>query len=850
MSKTIEYWKLDKEELLRTYGSSETGLTEAESTRRLKEYGFNKIPHKGHRSTANILLSQFKSPMAYVLVFASVLSLLVGDVNDAAIIFAIMLINAMLGFSQEYRSEKALEELSKYTSYSAVVFRDGKKHVIDTTELVPGDIVYMTVGDVVPADIRLLETQEFQTNESELTGESTPVDKDVKPIDIQKPLPYQLSNTALMSTNVSNGSGTGLVVTTGAQTYYGQLASSLSVKAPITDFQKNMANLGSFLVKMVLVLTTFVFLVNAILARGIVESLIFALALAVGVMPEALPVIITVGLSSGALRLAKKKVVVKRLEAVEDIGNMDVLCTDKTGTLTQNRITVEDIVDPEGHSNPALIKYGLLCNTAVVEKDKILGNPIDVAIWDHARHEGFDEASLNDFKHICEIPFQFNRRRMSFVFEKDGHRLLISKGAPESILDVSTDVGTDIESKPISPVKGKINSLIQSYGQAGNRLIALAFKEVENKSDYSPADENGLTFIGLVVLTDPPKEDAANAISRLKSLMIKLKILSGDDPIVTANVCQKVGVDNQGKTITGMDIENEQESEIRLVVEESNVYGRITPDQKDEIVRALKKNGHVTGFLGDGVNDAPALKSADVGISVEDGVQVAKEASSIILLEKSLSVIADGVVEGRKAFGNMVKYIMNTISGNFSNMLTIAVSSVFLPFIPMLPSQILLTNLLTDAPLLAISSDNLDEESLRQPKRLNIGSLARFSLYFGVVGSAFDFAMIISLVYILHLSPELFRSAWFIFSVLSEIVVTFSIRTKRRFYESKPSNLLIASSIIFAVLTLIIVYSPIGSLFQLVQPSLSILALTFAMITAYFFIVELLKKFFFARHDF
>jgi len=850
MPKTVEYWKIDRGELFRAFGSSENGLADAEAAKRQNEYGLNKIPDKGRRSAANVLASQFRSPIAYVLIIASVLSILLGDVTDGIIILVIMLINAMLGFSQEYRSEKALKELSKYASYSSIAFRDGKKRVIDTADLVPGDIVYMSVGDIVPADIRLLEIEEFQTNESALTGESTAVYKDIKPIDIDKPLPYQLSNTALMSSTVMNGSAVGLVVLTGKQTCYGQLASSLSAKTPMTDFQKNMGNIGNFLARIALASTVFVFLVNSLLGRGIIGSLIFALALAVTIIPEALPVIITVGLSNGALRLAKKRVVVKKLEAVEDIGNMDVLCTDKTGTLTQNQITVEDIVDPEGHSCPELIKYGLLSNSAVVEEDKILGNAIDVAIWNQARKEGFNETILWNYKHTCEIPFQFDRRRMSSVVEKDGHLLLISKGAPESILNVSTNVGSEIESAPILPVKEKINALTESYSQQGSRLIALACKEVENKPDYSPADESNLTFLGLIILTDPPKEDTANAISRLKSLNIKLKILSGDDPIVTANICQKVGVDSQGKVVTGSQIEDAQEDELRQVVEENDVYGRITPAQKDAIVRSLKKNGHATGFLGDGINDAPALKSADVGISVEDGVQVAKEASSIILLEKSLSVIADGVAEGRKAFANMTKYIMNTISSNFSNMLTIAASSLFLPFIPMLPAQTLLTNLLTDAPLVAISTDYVDEEDLGAPKRLDTRRLTKFSLFFGVIGTIFDFVLIMFLVYMLHLSPELFRTSWFMFSVLSEIVVTFSIRTKRSFYKSKPSNLLFFGSIVFAALTLTTVYSPIGLLFHFVQPSLLILTLTFAVIIAYFIVVEVAKKFFFAHNKF
>ena len=848
-TKEINYWKLQKDELLREFNASAIGLDDAEAARRLEEYGLNEIPSIEHRTSLSIFASQFKNPLVYVLVFASTLAGFLGEMTEAIIIVAIVLANAVLGFALEHRSERAVDELRKYLSYTTIVVRSGKKLVITTSKLVLGDVVHLAIGDVVPADIRLLDADELQTDESVLTGESTPVDKSTTPVALDKPLPHQLSNIALMGSTVMNGFGVGLVVATGRKTYFGHVASSLSLLPPKTDFQKNIASFGRFLVKVILLLTAFVFLVNSILGHKVLESLLFSLALAVGIIPEALPVVITVGLSEGALRLVKKKVVVKRLESIEDMGNVDVLCTDKTGTLTQNKIKVQDIVDPNDNSAPELIKYALLCNSAVVEGDRIIGNPIDVAIWDYARDKGFDEVSLSAFAHIHEIPFGFTRRRMSVVVESGGRRLLVSKVAPESILDVSTAVGDEIEVQSISKVRTEVNSLIEKYSQTGNRLIALSCKEIEKKSEYSTADEVGLTFVGLLVLSDPLKEDAAPAISKLKSLGIKLKILSGDDPVVTADVCRRLGIDFRGRVLTGVDVENMQESELRQAVEENDVFGRVTPEQKYAIVSALKKNGHVTGFLGDGVNDAPALKLADAGISVESGVQVAKEASSIILLEKSLGAIADGVAEGRKAFGNMIKYIMNTISANLGNMFTLAVGSLFLPFIPLLPSQILLTNLLSDAPLLTISTDNLDEEGLRTPKRWNIALIAKFALFFGLISSIFDFVTISSLIYLLHAGPELFRTGWFIESVMSEILVTFSIRTRRKFYKSRPSNLMIAASIIMASMTLVVVYSPLGLFLEFIKPPLWFLGLIFGILGCYFFLVEGLKHLFFSRYE-
>lgn len=845
----VKYWKGDVKDLLMEFNASETGLGEAEAARRLKEHGFNEIPHAGHRTTAMLLLSQFKNPLVYILIFAAALAGFLGDRAEATIIVVIMLVNAILGFAQEFRSERAFDELTKYLSYTAVVLREGRKRVIDERELVPGDIVYLKTGDVVSADMRVLEADELQTNESLLTGESTAVEKVSTSIQLDAPLPHQLSNVAFMGSTVVNGEGTCLVVATGKKTYFGSIANSLSTRPPLTDFQKSIARFGSFLVRMVLVITAFIFIVNSVLGHGVLDSLIFSLALTVGIMPEALPVIITVGLSDGAKRLVKKKVIIKRLAAIEDLGNIDVLCTDKTGTLTENEIKIQDIVDPRGQSDPDLIRYALLCNSATVDGDRILGNPIDVAIWKYAKDEGFDEETLKEFRSVHDIPFGYNRRRMSVVVEAGGRRILISKGAPESILEVSTHAGYAAGVKQISQAKDEINSLIEKYGRGGSRMIALAYKEVDDRQHYSVKDEYDLTYVGLLVMSDPPRKDAAIAIDRLKSLAIRLKILSGDDPVVTADVCRQVGIDLRKPVITGFDIENEKSGNLQEVAEENDVFGRVTPDQKLAIVTALRKNGHVAGFLGDGVNDAPALKAADAGISVESGVQVAKEASSVILLEKDLGVIADGVAEGRKVFGNMMKYIMNTMSGNFSNMFTIAVCSLFLPFIPLLPSQVLLINLLTDAPLITISTDRLDEERLRSPKRWNIRLITRFMVFFGLISSVFDFIMIVSLVYLLNTGPEIFRTAWFIESVVHEILITFAIRTRRKFYESRPSNLLISASVIMVAVTLVIVYSPIGLFFEFVRLPLWFLALISGILGTYFFLVETSKHFFFNRYE-
>jgi len=405
----------------------------------------------------------------------------------------------------------------------------------------------------------------------------------------------------------------------------------------------------------------------------------------------------------------------------------------------------------------------------MVEGDRILGNPIDVAIWTHARRIGFDEMSLSDYKRVHEIPFGFGRRRMSFVFEKDGGIILITKGAPESVVSVSSTVANGSGVRSLGPARAELDAIVGGLTRKGKRVIAIGYRNIEEKGNYSTEDERDLTLVALIVLSDPLKEDAAEAIARLRSLRIRLKILSGDDPLVTADVCRRLGVGDGGPALTGNSLENMTDDEFLKAIEENDVFGRVTPEQKFAIVKALKKNGHVVGFLGDGVNDAPALRMADAGISVDSGVQVAKEASSIILLEKSLNVTADGVVEGRKAFGNMVKYIMNTVSANFGNMLTVALGSLFLPFIPLLPSQILLTNLLSDAPLLTISTDNLDEENLSKPRKWRIDAVSRFMVFFGLISSVFDMVTIAFLIYFLHAGPELFRTGWWRAERLSAI---------------------------------------------------------------------------------
>ncbi len=818
----MEYWSLPIEKLLSSLDTSKKGLGEKEAEKRLGKYGHNAIEKKETRSALKIFLSQFKNPLIYILVFATIVAAFVGDKTEAVIILAIVFLNSVLGFFQEYRSEKALEKLRKYIKFKAKVLRNGERAEIEAEKLVPGDIVFLNIGDKVPADIRLIEVQDFSADESVLTGESLPVYKKTEHLKKENPNPQDLINTAFMGTIVASGTASGVAVSTGESTFFGKTASSLKEEKK-SDFEENMAKFGNFLLKIILITTVFVFAANFLLHKGLVESLLFALALAVAITPEVLPIIITVALSRGALKLAKKKVVVKRLSAIESMGNMDILCTDKTGTLTENKIIMTDYFDLGGKKDDKIVLYSLLANSAVVNRDKISGNPLDVAIWKYAK-----DASIEKFEKIDEIEFDFERKRMSTVV-KNEKILLISKGAPESIIDICKNLD-----------KKKAMEKVKELSSSGHRVLAVAFKEVKSKKDYTKEDEKDLKFLGFLTFTDPPKKDAKDALEAFDRLGVEIKVLTGDDPSVAFKICRDLGMDiKEEDVILGFDGD----------VNRAKIFARVTPEQKLQIVKALKEK-HVVGFLGDGINDAPALRMADVGITVDTASDVARDASDIILLKKSLKVVANGIREGRRSFGNIMKYILNTISANFGNMFTIAISSLFLKFIPLLPTQILLANFMTDMPMLSISTDNVDYATLKRPKKWDINLISKFMMHFGALSSIFDFITIFILMFVLNLAIPGFRTAWFLESCLSEIVITFAIRSKKKFYKSKPSKILVFMSAATFLIILFAIYSPIGKLFEFSKLSIPLLIMIFLILLAYFSCAEVLKRYFFKKYEF
>lgn len=846
-------WAQKTEDILNDLETSVRGLNSTESEKRLETYGLNEIAKKDKKSGVVILLEQFTNPLVIVLMVASIIAFFLGEQADAIIILVIVTINSVLGFVQEFRAEKTVRALRKLIAQKAKVLRNGEKIEIENKFLVPGDIVYLNIGDIVPADIRLLQEEEMTIDESSLTGESVPVLKTTMLTPDSRTLPQYLKNIAFMGTHVMSGSGYGVVIATGEKTFFGKTASYLKEPEIVSDFEKSMTHFSTFLLKIILIMTFFIFLVNSVLQHGVLESFLFALALAVGITPEALPVIITISLSKGAQKLAKAHVVVKKLTSIEDLGNMDILCTDKTGTLTEGKLGLQNCFNLEEQTDDRLLIYGMLCNDAVVGKHKVEGNIVDRAIWESEKKNAVLE-EYNTYEIIDRNEFDFTRRRMSAVVKgPDGKKHLIVKGALESIVQVVTKVRINGEDVTLDH-KGHMEEYLEKinkYRSQGYTTISIAAKEWNNDQS-TKEDETGLTLLGFMIFIDPPRKSAKSSLAKMQKLGVEIKILSGDDPLVTEAICRKVNFKILGgKILTGDELDAMDEKHFAEAIEKHNVFSRITPDHKYRIVKTLNTGAERTvAFLGDGINDAPAIKIADVGISVNTATDIAKEAADIILLRQGLHVISEGIIEGRKIFTNITKYILNTVSANYGNMFTVAFSSLFLKFIPLLPSQILLNNLITDTPMLAIATDNIDQEQLKKPKKLDVKMIRSFMSFFGIMSTIFDMTLILTLLFIFKADPSTFRTAWFVESALSEVLVTFSIRTKKPFYKSRPGKLLswISAGI---VLTLgAFVFTPIGSFFEFVTLDMFILGFILMIVTTYFVTAELAKKHFFKKFEF
>jgi Mg2+-importing ATPase len=832
-----EILTLPIEELLKRLKTSLNGLSSEDVEERLKLFGYNELVKKKKKKKRLAIisfLSHFKSPLVIILLIAGLISGILGETTNAAIIFFIVVFSIILDFYQESKAERAAEMLKQRVATTATVLRDGVKREVRLNEIVPGDIIYLSAGDIVPADARVITAKDLFVNQSVLTGESFPVEKIAQPLKSFDPSITEWRNYLFMGTSVVSGTAMAVVVKTGSLTEYGKIAKRLVEREVETEFQRSIRNFGYMIMQVTLILVLFVFFINALFMRGILDSLIFSVALAVGLTPELLPMIISINLSKGAISMANKGVIVKRLAAIQNFGNMDVLCCDKTGTLTENRIKLILHVDINGDENEKVSLYSYLNSYFQTG----LKSPLDEAILN------FKDINVKNYQKIDEIPFDFVRKRLSVVVGNQNQYFIITKGAPEEIVNICTyyefgDIIADITDE----IHRKIEQKYIELSSEGYRVLAVAYKRLkEIKPIYTVNDEKEMIFFGFIAFIDPPKETAREALQLLKKANIELKILTGDNELVTRKVCEHLGFDIKG-IVTGSQIAQMHDDALARIVEEANVFCRVTPSQKDRIINALKKNGHVVGFLGDGINDSPSLKNADVGISVDNAVDIAKESADIILLQNDLKVLHDGVLEGRKTFGNTMKYIMMGVSSNFGNMFSVAGASLFLPFLPMLPTQILLNNLLYDFSQSTIPTDEVDQEYIEKPKRLDIRFIRRFMIFLGPVSSLFDFLTFFIMLFIFNAYESLFQTAWFIESLTSQTLVIFVIRTRKSpFWKSKPSKLLLLSSIAIVIFALVLPYTPLGEIFEFVRPPATFyIALAIILIT-YIILAEIIKN--------
>lgn len=824
--------KLTFEDVLIKLETRPSGLTEQEVIERQKKYGFNTVGKK-QINIFKLFLRQLKNnPLIIVLLAATLVSFLLGQKVSSYYIFALILLSVALGFWNEYSAEKTVELLLKKITPTALVTRNDEKLEVNVSDLVVGDIVLLFQGAIVPADLRLIYSKGIEVNESILTGESATVFKTDTSRQNEK-----LSNIVFMGTSVDNGSAKGVVIGIGKNTEFGKIEKSATFIKPETDFEKGLSSFGELLVKAILVLVVVIFTINAFLGHRLIESLLFSLAIAVGLTPELLPVIVTVSLSHGAGKLAKKKVIAKQLIAIENLGNMDVLCTDKTGTLTEGNIELIDFLDKNNRRNSAVLMASLICSSTATHHE-IIGNSIDVAIWKYAtkNHIHVEPSILK----IKDEPFDFYKRAAFSVISKNGQLELIAKGAPTSILNLCKDKEKEI-------LKKKIEDL----NRDGLRVVLVGKKKIEKeKENYSWDDVNNLEILGYLTFLDIPKLSVKEALLRLRNLNVSVKIVTGDNEIVTRKVCREVGM-KITKILLGDQISKLSDEELKDKVKQTNIFARVTPEQKLMIIKAIKANGHTVSYLGDGVNDISSLRNADVGISVNTAVDVAKDAATIVLLRKSLNVVADGIMEGRRTFNNTIKYILMATSSNFGNMFSAAGASFILPFLPMTPTQILLTNGLYDISQLSIPTDNVDPESLLKPRHWDINFIKNYMIFFGPISSVYDFLTFGAMFYFFQAKPALFQTGWFIESLATEILVVFVIRTARTpFFLSRPGKYLLITCLLIVALGIFLPFTSLGKTFGFTAlPALYFIILIF-LVSTYLILVEVLKKLFLKKLSF
>jgi Mg2+-importing ATPase len=833
------FWSLPVDEVFRDLRASPQGLSRDEARRRLEQDGANRLKPSRRSTSLSLFLAQFKSPIILILIAAAILSFSLHDPADALIILAIVFMSGLLGFWQERGANRAVEKLLAMVQIKATVFRDAAPEEIPLEEVVPGDVVLLKAGDTIPGDCTILEARDLFVDEAALTGETFPVEKMEGKHPAETPMASR-SNALFLGTHVVSGQARAVVVRTGRATEFGKISEHLKLRPPETEFERGVRRFGYLLLEITLLLVISIFAVNVYLKRPVLDSFLFALALAVGLTPQLLPAIISINLSHGARRMARQKVIVKKLSAIEDFGSMNVLCSDKTGTLTEGTVQVHSALDVEGRESERVLFYAYL--NAYFETGFL--NPIDQAIRTHHLFE------VSSYHKLDEVPYDFIRKRLSILVARDDIHLVVTKGALLNVLSVCSKVETaEGRVEDIHLYEEKIRDRFETLSRGGFRVLGVSCRDMGSDRSIQKDQEKDMTFLGFLVLFDPPKAGVFETIQKLRQLGVSLKIITGDNRWVAAAVSQQVG----GQTpqlLTGEDLRSMSEEALARRVNEVEVFAEVEPNQKERVLRALQKAGNVLGYMGDGINDVPALHAADVSISVDRAVDVAKGTADIVLLEKDLGVLLEGIREGRRTFANTLKYVFMATSANFGNMFSMAGASLFLPFLPLLPKQILLTNLLTDFPEMTIATDRVDPEMVEQPRRWNLAFIRKFMVTFGILSSVFDYLTFGVLLLILQATPEQFRTGWFLESVISASLVVLVIRTRRPFFASMPGKGLSLATCLVVEATLITPWTPVAPIFDFQRLPVFFFPWIAGILFLYVLAAETAKRYFYRRVKF
>jgi P-type Mg2+ transporter len=830
------YWTRPAVEVAALLHSSEAGLAQAEAAQRLSSCGPNLLKLRQRTTAWGLFLNQFRSPIILLLLFATALSALLREWVDSSIILVILAGSALLSMLQEYRASRMIEALQARISAQATVLRDGAPQTIPAAQVVPGDVVSLVAGSLIPADGLLLEARDLLVSQAVLTGETFPVAKQPGIAAAHAGLAGR-NNCVFMGTSVRSGTGSALVVATGVTTEFGQIAGRLALRPPEAEFERGLRRFGYLLAEVTLLLVLAIFAVNVYFDEPVIESLLFALALAVGLTPQLLPAIVNINLAHGAQAMARAGVIVRRLAALENFGSMDLLCTDKTGTLTEGVVRLDGALDVTGQPSEAVFRLAYL-NAALQSG---LPNPLDEAIT------GARTLDLAGVRKVDEIPYDFTRKRLSVVVEEQGARCLITKGALENVLAACMHWQMGEQAQPLDDeMRRAALARLAEWSGSGFRVLGVATRQLTSPEMGGRAAEQALTFRGYLLFFDPPKQGVPEAIQDLAALGVHLKIITGDNRLVARHVAEQIGLPVTG-VLTGEELDNLHDDALWYAAERTTIFAEVEPNQKERLILALKKTGHVVGYMGDGINDAPALHAADVSISVDQAVDVAKEAADFVLLERNLAVLHLGIIEGRRTFANTLKYIFITTSANFGNMFSMAGLSLFLPFLPLLPKQILLTNLLSDIPAMTSAADRVDREWIDKPRRWDIRMIRNFMVTFGLVSTCFDFLTFGVLLGLLRVTVDQFRTGWFLASVMTELSVMLILRTSGPFFRSRPGRWLLGSTLLVALVTVLLPYLPGQALLDFVPlpPSLVLALLLIALL--YCVATELAKHFFYRR---